>query len=253
MELQYNWFPALVTVGSIIALTVVLRLILFSIPALAKTRAEDKAKNKEKFKKHEDRYRRRVPLSQKIGLSFNLFFFLAILPFIVTFDAQPVWKILLLCVVVLMVYDFFYYLMHRFLFHGSGYFLRVHGVHHQARSRVSSVDSFLLHPTEIFMGIALFYLTTVSIVLLTGEPFHAATIVICSVIYTQLNQMNHARIDLDTFPWRTVNWIALRHDAHHLGMTRGNYATITLFYDWLFGTLERHPLEDQQAGVPSNK
>ena len=142
-----------------------------------------------------------------------------------------------------MVYDFFYYLMHRFLFHGQGYFRRVHAVHHQARSRVSSIDSHLLHPWELFLGIALFYVVTVSMALIMGQPFHVATIVITSVIYTQLNQVNHCRVDLDSFPWRTLNWIAIRHDAHHLDMHKGNYATITLLYDWLFGTLETHPLE----------
>jgi sterol desaturase/sphingolipid hydroxylase (fatty acid hydroxylase superfamily) len=67
--------------------------------------------------------------------------------------------------------------------------------------------------------------------------------VITSIIYTQLNQINHCRIDLDKAPWKTLNWIAMKHDAHHLDMHKGNYATITLLYDWLFGTLETHPLE----------
>ena len=34
----------------------------------------------------------------------------------------------------------------------------------------------------------------------------------------------------------------MRHDAHHLDIHTGNHATITLLYDWLFGTLETHPL-----------
>ena len=59
-------------------------------------------------------------------------------------------------------------------------------------------------------------------------------------------------IDLHTFPWRTLNWIAIRHDAHHIDMHKGNYATITLLYDWLFGTLETHPLE-LTAGTSSDR
>ena len=143
-----------------------------------------------------------------------------------------------------MVYDFFYYLTHRFVFHGKGYFRKVHAVHHQARSRVSSIDSFLLHPAEIFIGIALFYVVTAILCLISGGPFHVATMVITSVIYTQLNQINHCRIDLKGFPWTTLNWIAMKHDAHHQDMHKGNYATITLLFDWLFGTLETHPLEN---------
>ena len=86
--------------------------------------------------------------------------------------------------------------------------------------------------------------------LLTGEPFHVATIVITMVIYTQLNQVNHCLINLEGFPWRSLNWIAMKHDAHHLDMHKGNYATITLLYDWMFGTLETHPreLEAQPSG-----
>lgn len=193
-----------------------------------------------------NKYHHRVKSSQKIGLGFTLGFYLLVLPFIVTLQAQPAWKILLDVILILMIYDFFYYLMHRFLFHGQGYFRRVHAVHHQARSRVSSIDSHLLHPWEIFLGIALFYVVTVSMALVSGEPFHFATIVITSVVYTQLNQINHCRIDLDSAPWRTLNWIAMKHDAHHLDMHKGNFATITLLYDWLFGTIEVHPLEPAQ-------
>ncbi len=181
--------------------------------------------------------------SQKIGLGLTLGFYILVQPFIVTLDAEPIWKILLDSFLILMVYDFFYYLIHRFLFHGQGYFRRVHAVHHQARSRVSSIDSHLLHPWELFIGVALFYVVTVVMALVNGGPFHVATIVITSVIYTQLNQINHCRIDLHTAPWKTLNWIAMKHDAHHLDMHKGNYATITLLYDWLFGTLETHPME----------
>ena len=78
---------------------------------------------------------------------------------------------------------------------------------------------------------------------LRGQPFQVATLVITSVIYTQINQINHCRIDIDKPQWKALNWIAIKHDAHHLDMHKGNYATITLLYDWLFGTLESHPME----------
>ena len=98
------------------------------------------------------------------------------------------------------------------------------------------------------MGIALFYLTTIGIALGNGHAFNIATMIIASVIYTQINTMNHTRIDLEGTPWRLINWIAMKHDAHHLGMTKGNYATITLLYDWMFGTLEVHPREEAAKG-----
>ncbi len=88
-------------------------------------------------------------------------------------------------------------------------------------------------------------MVTLGYAIAVGHPFHVATIVLTSIIYTQLNQINHCRIDLEGFPWRTLNWIAMKHDAHHLDMHKGNYATITLLYDWLFGTLEVHPMENK--------
>ncbi|MEM1112467.1 MAG: sterol desaturase family protein [Pseudomonadota bacterium] len=247
MPLDYNWLAALVSVIGIIAVVAIGQKLVFSIPAIAQTRKLNNAQNKSKWRDKAQKYHHRVKYSQKFGLGFNLGFFALVLPFIVTLEAQPLWRILLDVFLVLMVYDFFYYLMHRFLFHGQGYFRKVHAVHHQARSRVSSIDSHLLHPWEIFLGIALFYVVTVGMAFISGQPFNAATIIITTVVYTQLNQINHCRIDLDSAPWRTLNWIALRHDAHHLDMHKGNFATLTLFYDWLFGTLEVHPLERQPS------
>ena len=63
-----------------------------------------------------------------------------------------------------MVYDFFYYLTHRFLFHAATdsrfavlrYFRRVHAVHHQARDP-SHIDAFYVHPVETTIGQVLFH------------------------------------------------------------------------------------------------
>ncbi len=243
MNMTYDWVAALSTVLLVIAIVAIGQFLVFRIPAIAKTRELNNAANKDKWKNKSHKYAHRVKTSQKIGLTLNIAFYVGILPFLVTLSPQPLSKIALDVFMILMVYDFFYYLTHRFLFHGQGYLRKVHAVHHQARSRVSSIDSFLLHPWEIFIGVALFYLVTSSLYLITGEPFHVATIVIANVIYTQLNQVNHCKIDLHTFPWRTLNWIAIRHDAHHLNMHKGNYATLTLLFDWMFGTLEVNPLE----------
>ena len=247
---NYDWMAGLVAVALIFVFTVLAQKIVFSIPAIAKTREYNNAQNKDKWRNKGKKYHERVKTSQKVGMGAYLFFLIIVQPFIVTLDAQPPWRILLDVFLILMIYDFFYYLTHRFLFHGQGYFRRVHAVHHQARSRISSIDSHLVHPTETFIGVALFYVVTTFYAVIVGEPFNVATIVITSIIYTQINQLNHCRIDLHTFPWRTVNWIAIRHDAHHIDMHKGNYATITLLYDWLFGTLEVNPIELEAKEAP---
>ncbi len=252
MNFHYDWLAALLTIGSIIGIVVAAKFVLFRVPAFAQARDVNKAEHKRKWRELGKKYQHRVQTSQKIGLLTNLVFFLLILPFIITLEPRPFGRILLDAFLVLMIYDFFYYLTHRFLFHGKGYFRRVHAVHHQARSRISSIDAQLLHPLETIIGISLFYLVTVAMCLLAGQPFHAASIIITYVVFTQINQLNHCRIDLPYKPFQTINWIAIMHDAHHIDMHRGNYATITLLYDWMFGTLEKPVVQEMPpsaAGV----
>ena len=198
----------------------------------------NRAQNRYKLKTRPERYAGRLRSSNRISLATNIVFFVGILPFFVTFESQSIGKMAFDLFLILMVYDFFYYLTHRFLFHGNGYFKKVHGVHHQARTRVSSVDSLLLHPWEVFIGTALFFVVTGALGLIMGTQFHVATVTAATVIYTQINQINHCRIDGEKFPWKILSWIAQSHDAHHINMHKGNYATITLLYDFLFGTLE---------------
>ena len=243
MEFTYNWQASLVTLVLLIVSMKVLQWLVFRVPAFAEAREQNRAANQTKWREQAKKYHERVKNSQKVGGIINLVFYIVILPFFVTLESQPLWRIALDVVLILMVYDFFYYLVHRFLFHGQGYLRRVHAVHHQARSRITSIDSHLLHPWEIFIGIALYFATIVVLGVAGLAPFQVATVLLSTLVFTQLNQVNHCRIDLNRFPFRTVNWIAMKHDAHHLDMHRGNYATLTLLYDWLFGTVETHPME----------
>ena len=249
MDFSYNWLASLATLALTVTIIAIGRQLAFRIPALKEARKANKNENSHKWDKLGKKYHHRIKSSQLIALVTNLVFFICVLPFFVTFENQSLGKVALDVFLILMIYDFFYYLTHRFLFHGKGYFRRVHAVHHQARSRVTSIDALLLHPWEVFIGIALFFVVTTAVGLIMGGPFHVATIVISSVIYTQINQINHCKIELESFPFKTLNWIALKHDAHHLDMHKGNYATITLLYDKLFGTLETHPLELEQTTV----
>lgn len=236
MELVYNWqASAVVLVVSILAVAVG-KFLLLKIPAFAQTKAYNHDENRSKYKTKRN-YPDRIKSSQKVALITNLVFFIGVVPFIATFKPQPLWQALLDIFLILMVYDFFYYLMHRFLFHGKGYFRQVHAVHHQARSP-TSLDSLLLHPMEAFLGIALFMVVTATIALLKGEAFHVATLISTVVIYTQINTINHVHTELDRFPYKTLNWITHKHAVHHIDMHKGNYATITLLFDKLFGTLD---------------
>ena len=89
-----------------------------------------------------------------------------------------------------------------------------------------------MHPLETFIGLALFFLTTVAVGLVTG-PFHVATFAVLYLIYTQQNIINHTYFDLDYFPFKTVNYLTTNENMH-----KGNYGSITPLYDYVFGTLD---------------
>ena len=231
---HYNWLGSLLALVGIIVLTKLGKFLAFKVPALAQTRQLNREQDKLKLKK--DKYPPMIKASQKIGLYCNLAFFLVILPFCITLDPQPFWMVPLHLLVILMVYDFFYYLMHRFWFHGNGRMRQVHAVHHQARTP-TYIDAHYVHPTETFLGLALFFATIISMSLLLG-PLHIVTVVVLYTLYVQLNTINHTHVDLPYFPFKTLSWITAKHHRHHENMQMGNYATITLIYDKMFGTFE---------------
>ena len=60
------------------------------------------------------------------------------------------------------------------------------------------------------------------------------------LVWLAASRFGHVRLgDDDSEPeFRTLSWITAKHHVHHENMHKGNYATITLFYDKLFGTLD---------------
>lgn len=231
---HYHWQETLLALVAIIALTKLGKFIAFKVPALAEMRRQNLEEDQQKIAKA--KYPPIIRASQKVGLAVNIVFFLLILPWVITLEAQSVWTMLAHLVAILMIYDFFYYLCHRFWFHGNGRMRQVHAVHHQAR-HPTHIDGFYVHPLETFVGLGMFLALIGLLGALLG-PFHVATIVVTYVVYVQLNTINHTRITLPYFPFRTLSWITAKHHVHHENMHKGNYASITLLYDRLFGTLD---------------
>ncbi|MEE4661309.1 MAG: sterol desaturase family protein [Halieaceae bacterium] len=232
--MTYDWQAGLALLALIIVLTKVAKWLAFLVPALSQERSKNLELDKPKLA--QPKYKPTIKANQRVGLFSNLAYFFVYAPFFVTLEAQPWWRAPLDIFLMLMVYDFFYYLMHRFLFHGQGYFRRVHALHHQARSP-TYIDAHYVHPLETFMGLNLFLLMTPALALVMGD-LHVVTVAVCYVVYVQLNQINHCKIELPFFPYRSLTWISEKHAVHHENMHKGNYATITLLYDKLFGTLD---------------
>jgi sterol desaturase/sphingolipid hydroxylase (fatty acid hydroxylase superfamily) len=231
---QYHKVYSLLALAGIVAITMGGKRLLFKVPALGEMRALNKEKDKPKWA--QEKYPPIVRGTQKMGMYLNLIFFLLLLPFCLTLEAQPVWKVLLDIFIILMFYDFFYYLAHRFWFHGQGPMRKIHAVHHQARNP-TYLDAHYVHPLETFVGLGMFIASIVLLAAVMG-PFQIATVVVTFVIFTNINIINHVFLDLPYSPYKAVNWIVAKHHVHHENMHKGNYATITLFYDKIFGTLD---------------
>jgi sterol desaturase/sphingolipid hydroxylase (fatty acid hydroxylase superfamily) len=179
--------------------------------------------------------------NRKWGLIFIAAIYGLILPFCVTLEGHPWWRIPRDVVAILMFYDFVYYLTHRFLFHDNGFLggplVWVHAVHHRQHNPCR-VDSSYIHPLEVALGLGLYVGSIVVLSLLLGR-FHVATVVVTWFAFSQINLHNHDLWETDRFPFRYLSYMSKMHHHHHARFTGGNYATISLLYDWMFGTLDR--------------
>lgn len=231
---HYHWQGTLLSLAGIVILTKLTRYLAFKSTPLQEMRRINRERDKLKWQ--QPKYPPVVRANQKVGLWTNVIFFLLLLPFCVTLQAQSLWQILLGVFVILMFYDFVYYLSHRFWFHGQGRMRQLHALHHQARDP-TYLDAHYVHPLETFVGLALYMGSIMLLAPLLG-PYHPATIALTFLIFTQINIINHTFVDLNFFPFRTLTWITRKHHVHHENMHKGNYAAITLLFDKLFGTLD---------------
>ena len=70
-----------------------------------------------------------------------------------------------------MLFDFLYYLTHRFLFHGKA-LRRVHALHHRALEP-TYIDALYVHPLETFIGLVLFLGSNPLVAIANGGPLNA--------------------------------------------------------------------------------
>lgn len=135
-------------------------------------------------------------------------------------------------VAILLLYDFTYYLMHRFAFHQWAWLKKVHVVHHTVR-HPNAVDALYLHPVETFLGLFLLMVCTAVVGPITPGAFG-----VVFAVYSFLNILVHCGLDIPVFGLRTIGFLARKHDLHHTSMRGGNFASITPIWDRMFGTAE---------------
>ncbi len=132
----------------------------------------------------------------------------------------------------LLLYDFIYYFMHRFLFHEWKLLRSVHVVHHSNKFP-TAFESLYMHPLENLMGLGLL-LTCTAIIGPVSLPAFAGIF----AIYSFLNLIIHSGLDFDRPGLRAFGFMARKHARHHASMRAGNYASITPIPDLLFDTQE---------------
>lgn len=175
-------------------------------------------------------------MNRRWGGAFFVVIFTAIIPFVISFESMPWWQFFIDSFVILMVYDFIYYITHRFLFHDGGPLVWMHAVHHQMRNPCR-MDASYIHPLEVAIGLGEYMGTVVLLSFFMGD-FHLYTLLFTWMVFSEVNQHNHDRQESDKFPFKYLKYAADMHHVHHSRFTSGNYATISLLYDWMFGTLD---------------
>jgi len=167
-----------------------------------------------------------LSVSMVYGLTFLLY------PYLFYEAAASPWRMALEGVAILIVYDFAYYLVHRYPFHQWKILKRVHAVHHTVRYP-TACDSLYMHPLENAIGLLLLMACSYAV-----GPVSIYSFAGVFVVYSLLNIVNHAGLDLPFFPFRTLTALARKHDRHHVSMRSGNFASITPLFDVIFGTAE---------------
>ncbi len=233
-----EWLLSFYALVATLAIPLLVGKALMLVPAMRQTRELNREVAEKQVKK--SFYNPIQNRSKFWGLLTQLSIFIFILPFCLTLEPQPWWKVLLDMFIILMFYDFFYYLVHRFVFHDGGFgpgpLMWVHAVHHQQKNPCR-MDSNYLHPLETCIGLGLYGISIAVLGALMG-PFHLVTIIITVIAFSEINQHNHDRMDVDRFPYKYLKYMSNMHHVHHARFTAGNFATISLLYDWLFGTYD---------------
>jgi sterol desaturase/sphingolipid hydroxylase (fatty acid hydroxylase superfamily) len=130
---------------------------------------------------------------------------------------------------ILLVYDFAYYWLHR-LMHTKKGMRWVHGRHHEVHNP-TAMESFYLTPAELFAGLGLLCACT----WLLG-PVSIYSFAVVFFIHTTLNITVHSGLVSKTILLWPIDKLTHKHYVHHAGSYDNNFASLTPFWDMLFGT-----------------
>jgi sterol desaturase/sphingolipid hydroxylase (fatty acid hydroxylase superfamily) len=152
---------------------------------------------------------------------------------LVVSDAPAAWTTVAFeALATLLLYDFLYYLMHRYLFHEWTLLRSVHVVHHTNKFP-TSFESLYGHPLENFLGVSLLMTCTMIV-----GPVSLPAFAVIFAVFSWFNLLIHSGLDFRQPGLRVFAFLARKHARHHASMRAGNYASITPLPDLLFRTHE---------------
>ena len=144
-------------------------------------------------------------------------------------------------VVYVVLFDAYFYALHRFL-HTRTMYQRVHVVHHRSTSP-TLLTALAFHPVEAtlimaFMPVAMWFI-----------PIHLVSLVIVSLFLSGSILLAHCGYEVFPSWWQKVpvlNWYVTPrvHDAHHKRRDCNFSATLSIF-DRTFGTLRQEEPTEQ--------
>ncbi len=229
----YQWQVALIYMLMVVLLMRASVYFAFKVPALQRMREWNREEDKRK--RANPKYPPVMRANSRVGAFISALLILVVAPSVLTLSSLPWWRYIVDIVAVLLVYDFIYYFTHRFIFHGD-LLRKVHGLHHQARD-ISHIDSLYVHPLETFIGLMI-YVVSITLVSAAFGGLHVVAAAFAFVIWSQINTINHTKFNVDSFPFKTIDYLTTKHSIHHKNMNMGNYSSITPLFDWMFGTLD---------------
>jgi sterol desaturase/sphingolipid hydroxylase (fatty acid hydroxylase superfamily) len=145
----------------------------------------------------------------------------------------PTWRTVADPIVVIFVYDFLYYFLHR-LMHHKKLVRFVHAIHHRARNP-SALESFYLHPVELFAGLALLH-ACIALYALAMGPMSIAGYAVLFFFHSTLNILVHSGLVFGAWYTWPIDYLAKKHSVHHKDDAGKNYSSLTPIPDTLFGT-----------------
>lgn len=174
---------------------------------------------------------RNIAMSSVLSLVVVFGLTYAIYPYTFHTNPTPAWRVVLEILGILLVYDFAYYWLHR-LMHHKKLMRFVHAVHHRVRNP-TAMESFYLHPAELFAGLALLMACTWVV-----GPVHGYAFAAVFLVHSSLNIIVHSGMISRHPLLRPIDHLTKKHHVHHMDDFEKNYASLTPWPDMLFGTYQ---------------